>query len=159
LLPSEQRSLIEQLQVRVDIVDAEFRYREGTKCSAAQWHERTGVPVPADPTDSSWARIDELLRSRYRPHHFRSPLDLRAALTGMLHRLRTGILWRDLPERFGDPRKVRFRQRTWLADGVWAEIMELLGDGEDGTPALSHEGAPELSVRSGADVVNPVRIS
>ncbi|QUC56978.1 recombinase family protein [Streptomyces sp. A2-16] len=149
LLPSEQRSLIEQLQVRVDIVDAEFRYREGTKCSAAQWHGRTGVTVPADPTDSSWARIDELLRSRYRPHHFRSPLDLRAALTGMLHRLRTGILWRDLPERFGDPRKVRFRQRTWLADGVWAEIVELLGDGEDGTPVLSHGAAPELSVRSG----------
>jgi DNA invertase Pin-like site-specific DNA recombinase len=128
LLPSEQRSLIGQLQVRVDIVDAEFRYREGTKCSAAQWHERTGVPVPADPTDGSWARIAGLLRSRYRPHHFRSPLDLRAALTGMLHRLRTGILWRDLPERFGAAGKVRLRQRTWLADGVWAEIVEILSE-------------------------------
>jgi transposase len=149
LLPSEQRCLIEQLNVRVDIVDAEFRYREGTKCSAAQWHERTGVLVPADPTDSPWDRIDELLRSRYRPHHFRSPLDLRAALTGMLHRLRTGILWRDLPERFGDPGKVRLRQRTWLADGVWAEIVEILGEEGEGTPVLSHGTAPALCISSG----------
>lgn len=171
LLPSEQRCLIEQLKVRVDIVDAEFRYREGTKCLTIQWHERTGTPVPPDPTDSLWVRIDELLRTRYRPHHFRSPLDLRAALTGMLHRLRTGILWRDLPERFGDPGKVRLRQRTWLADGVWAEIVEILSEEGEGTPVQSHGTAPALSISSGcvaesqpgislgARVVNPVRIS
>ncbi|NEB02921.1 recombinase family protein [Streptomyces sp. SID13726] len=171
LPPSEQRRLIEQLNVRVDITDPEFRYREGTKCLTIQWHEHTGAPVPPEPTDRLWARIDELLRSRYRPHHFRSPLDLRAALTGMLHRLRTGILWRDLPERFGDFRKVRLRQRTWLADGVWEEIVEILGEEGEGTPVLSHGTAPELSIRSGpvtdaqpavsfgARVVNPVRIS
>ncbi|MDX3246158.1 transposase [Streptomyces sp. ME18-1-4] len=171
LPPSEQRRLIEQLKVRVDIKEREFRYREGTKCLTIQWHERNGAPVPPDPTDSLWARIDELLRSRYRPHHFRSPLDLRAAFTGMLHRLRTGILWRDLPERFGDFRKVRLRQRTWLADGVWEEIVEILGEGGEGTPVLSHGTAPELSIRSGpvtdaqpgipfgACAVNPVRIS
>ncbi|MFF0084252.1 transposase [Streptomyces canus] len=171
LLPSEQRCLIEQLKVRVDIVDAEFRYREGTKCLTIQWHERTGTPVPPDPTDSLWVRIDELLRTRYRPHHFRSPLDLRAALTGMLHRLRTGVLWRDLPERFGDPGKVRLRQRTWLADGVWAKIVEILGEEGESTPVLSHGTAPALSISSGpiaepqpsislgARVVNPVRIS
>ncbi|MFL5993401.1 MAG: recombinase family protein [Streptomyces sp.] len=171
LLPSEQRCLIEQLKVRVDIVDAGFRYREGTKCLTIQWHERTGTPVPPDPTDSLWVRIDELLRTRYRPHHFRSPLDLRAALTGMLHRLRTGILWRDLPERFGNPGKVRLRQRTWLADGVWAEIVEILSEEGEGTPVLSHGSAPALCISSGPvaepqpsmslspRVVNPVRIS
>ncbi|MFE3036680.1 recombinase family protein [Streptomyces canus] len=171
LSPSEQRHLIESLEVRVEIADPEFRYREGTKCLTMQWHERTGTPVPPDPTDIEWARIEELLRSRYRPHHFRSPLDLRAALTGMLHRLRTGILWRDLPERFGDPGKVRLRQRTWLADGVWAEIVEILSKEGEGTPALSYATAPALSISSGliaqpqsgislgASAVNPVRIS
>ncbi|MEU0028190.1 recombinase family protein [Streptomyces sp. NPDC006335] len=171
LLPSEQRRLIEQLKVRVDIADPAFRYREGTKCLTIQWHERTEAPVPPDPSDSLWARIDALLRSRYGPHHFRSPLDLRAALTGMLHRLRTGILWRDLPERFGDPAKVRWRQRTWLADGVWEEIVQILAEGGAGTPVLSHGTAPELSISLGlitdaqpsisigACVVNPVRIS
>ena len=134
LLPSEQRCLIESLDLRVDIADPEFRYREGTKCLTMQWHERTGTLVPPDPTDIVWARVEEFLRSRYRPHHFRSPLDLRAALTGMLHRLRTGLMWRDLPECFGDLRKVRLRQRTWLADGVWAEIVGILS--EEGEGAL-----------------------
>lgn len=89
----------------------------------------------------------------------------------MLHRLRTGVLWRDLPERFGDPRKVRFRQRTWLADGVWAEIVEVLSEEGESTPVLSHGTAPALSISSGAmaepqpsislgvRVVYPVRIS
>ncbi|KUM82749.1 hypothetical protein AQI94_38960 [Streptomyces pseudovenezuelae] len=159
LLPSEQRCLLESLKVRVDIADPEFRYREGTKCMTMQWHEGSGTPVPPDPTDSLWPRVEELLRSRYRPHHFRSPLDLRAALSGMLHRLRTGILWRDLPERFGDPGKVRFRQRTWLADGVWAEIVEILSEVGEGAPVLSHATAPPLSISSGPIAVRQPNVS
>ncbi|MEV7981681.1 recombinase family protein [Streptomyces sp. NPDC086519] len=151
LSSSEQRRLMESLKVRVDIADPEFRYRKGTRCLTMQWHERTGTPVPPDPTDSRWARIEELLRSKYGAHHFRSPLDLKAALTGMLHRLRTGILWRDLPERFGNREKVRWRQRTWLADGVWPDIVKLLDEEGKGTPVLGYEAAPALAIRTGLD--------
>lgn len=71
----------------------------------------------------------------------------------------------------GDPGKVRLRQRTWLADGVWAKIVEILGEEGGSTPVLSHGTAPALSISSGpvaepqpsislgARVVNPVRIS
>ncbi|MGW2424185.1 recombinase family protein [Streptomyces sp. NPDC001709] len=171
LSPSEQRRLIELVGVRVDIVDPEFRYREGTKCLTIRWHERTGTLVPPDPTDSQWSRIEDLLRSRYRAHHLRSPLDLRAAVTGMLHRLRTGILWRDLPDRFGAPEKVRCRQRAWMADGVWPEIVKLLDEEGVGTQVLGHAAGPELAIRTaldaeapqsaqdGPDVVNTVNIS
>ncbi|MFK0285299.1 transposase [Streptomyces sp. NPDC090499] len=107
-----------------------------------QWHERTRTPAPPDPTDSQRARVEALLRTEYGAHHFRSPLDLRAALTGMLYRLRTGILWRDLPAWFGDPRKVRWRQRTWLADGVWPEIVKLLDESGEGVPVVSHRSRP-----------------
>ncbi|MGW7527383.1 transposase [Streptomyces sp. NPDC054783] len=150
-------------------------------CNADAW--RTAVLEAAAPdirslSPSEQRRLIELvgvhvdlLRSRYRAHHFRSPLDLRAALTGMLHRLRTGILWRDLPDRFGAPEKVRWRQRTWLADGVWPEIVKLLDEEGVGTSVLSHAAAPELAIRTtldaeaaqsaqdGPDVVNPVNIS
>ncbi|WP_317445687.1 transposase [Streptomyces collinus] len=127
--------------------------------------------MPPDPTDSQWAQVERLLRSRYPAHHFRSPLDLRAALTGMLHRLRSGILWRDLPERFGDPKRVCSRQRTWLADGAWQEIVGLLNENGVGTPVLSHEAAPVLAIRTRLDpvprgtaqvdsrMVHPVKIS
>ncbi|WP_159024973.1 recombinase family protein [Streptomyces sp. CB01373] len=152
LSSSEQRRLFESVKVRVDIVDPTFRYREGTRCWTTRWHQRKGTSVPADPTDSQWSRIEELLRCRYPAHHFRSPLDLRAAFLGMLHRLRSGILWRDLPECFGDPEKVRCRQRTWLADGVWAEIVTLLNEEGEGTPVLSDEAGPALAISTGLDV-------
>ena len=152
LSSAERRCLIESLDVHVEIRDPDFRYREGTRCLTTQWHERTGALVPPDPTDSQWARVEALLRSKYGAHHFRSPLDLRAALKRMLHRLRTGILWRDLPERFGSPEKVRVRQRAWLTDGVWPDIVRLLGEEGKGTPpVVSYEAAPALVVRTGLD--------
>lgn len=42
LSSSEQRCLFEAVNVRVDIVNPDFRYREGTKCLTIQWHERMG---------------------------------------------------------------------------------------------------------------------
>jgi hypothetical protein len=76
---------------------------------------------------------------------------LRAACTGMLHRLRTGILSRDLPEQFGDSRKVRCRRRTWLADGVWADMVKLLGEEGESAPAVGYEAAPALIIRTDLD--------
>ncbi|MGY4979862.1 transposase [Streptomyces sp. 900105755] len=171
LSSSAQRRLTESIKMRVDIVDPAFRHREGRQCSTALWHLSSGTPVPVDPTDNQWARIESLLRSRYPAHHFRSPLDLRAARTGMLHRLRTGILWRDLPARFGDPETVRWRQRTWLTDGVRPEVVKLLLDDGEGTPVVSREAVPEVVVRTvlGAEgvlsargmrgLVHPVKMS
>ncbi|MEU5596011.1 transposase [Streptomyces sp. NPDC020298] len=124
LSSSERRCLIESVRVRVDIVDPVFRQWEGKNCLTIHWHERTSTLIPPDPTDSQWARIEGLLRSRYSAHHFRSPLDLRSALMGMLHRLRSGVCWSDLPERSGEPTKVKVRQRTWLVHGVWADIVK-----------------------------------
>lgn len=65
--------------------------------AAPDIHEHTGALVPPDPEDSQWARIEELLRSKY-------------------------------------------------------------GEGE-GTPVLSHETAPELSIQSDPGLINLVRIS
>nr|WSY57727.1 transposase [Streptomyces sp. NBC_00886] len=135
----------------MEIEDSTFRYREGTRCLAVAWHQHTGTPVPFDPTDSQWEQVEQLLRSRYPAHHFRSPLDLRAALAGMLHRLRTGIRWRDLPRAFGAFRKVRLRQRTWLADGAWADIVEMLNKDGKGTPVVGYDRAPALVIHTRLD--------
>ena len=149
----EQRRVAELVEVRVDIADTPSRYREGARCSATLWHERTGTPVPSAPTDRHWEQTEQLLRCRYPAHHFRSPLDLRAALEGMLHRLRTGIRWCDLPSKFGEPEKVRLRQRTWLADGVWADIVELLDKEGEGTPVVGYDVAPALVIRTNLDTL------
>ncbi|MGI5458408.1 recombinase family protein [Streptomyces sp. CA-249302] len=151
LLSCEQRRVAELVDVRVDIVDSRFRYREGTRCSTTLWHERTGTLIPPSPDDGQWEQIQQLLHCRYSAHHFRSPLDLRAALEGMLHRLRTGIRWRDLPARFGESERVRLRQSTWLADGVWADIVEFLGKAAEGTTVVGYRAAPALLIRTVLD--------
>lgn len=41
--------------------------------------------------------------------------DHRQVIDGILHRVRTGVQWRDLPERFGPWKTVYERHRLWSA--------------------------------------------
>ncbi|NIY69517.1 transposase [Streptomyces malaysiensis] len=43
---------------------------------------------------------------------------------GILHRVRTGVHWRDLPERFGPWKTVYERHRLWSADGTWERLLQ-----------------------------------
>jgi transposase len=40
-----------------------------------------------------------------------------------LFRARTGVPWRDLPERYGPWQTVYERHRRWSADGTWQKIL------------------------------------
>lgn len=42
----------------------------------------------------------------------------------ILHRLRTGVHWRDLPERFGPWETVYELHRLWSADGTWERLLQ-----------------------------------
>ncbi|MEU5136999.1 IS5 family transposase [Streptomyces californicus] len=44
-------------------------------------------------------------------------------INGILFRVRTGIPWRDLPERFGRWKTIYERHRRWSADGTWDRIL------------------------------------
>ncbi|MEV0533096.1 transposase [Kitasatospora sp. NPDC050463] len=58
-----------------------------------------------DLTDAEWARLEPLLPvsngrcGRWRDHQ--------QVINGVLHRVRTGVQWRDLPERFGAINKLK----------------------------------------------------
>lgn len=43
---------------------------------------------------------------------------------GILHRMRTGVQWRDLPERFGPWKTVYERHHLWSADGTWERLLQ-----------------------------------
>jgi transposase len=43
---------------------------------------------------------------------------------GILHRVRTGAQWRDLPERFGPWKTVYERHRLWSVDGTWKRLLQ-----------------------------------
>uniref|UniRef100_UPI0036DBDDA0 IS5 family transposase n=1 Tax=Priestia megaterium TaxID=1404 RepID=UPI0036DBDDA0 len=50
--------------------------------------------------------------------------DHRTVLNGILFRVRTGVPWRDLPERYGSWKIVYERHRRWSADGTWDRLLQ-----------------------------------
>ncbi len=50
--------------------------------------------------------------------------DHRQVIDGILHRVRTGVQWRDLPERFGPSKTVYEWHRLWSADGTWDRLLQ-----------------------------------
>lgn len=42
----------------------------------------------------------------------------------MLYRIRTGVQWRELPERYGPWKTVHERHRRWSADGTWELLLQ-----------------------------------
>ncbi|MBP2034645.1 transposase [Streptomyces avidinii] len=61
-------------------------------------------------------------------------------VNAVLYRTRTGIPWRDLPERHGSWQTVYERHRRWSADGTWSKILRALQAGADAT-ALDQDGS------------------
>jgi transposase len=45
-------------------------------------------------------------------------------INGVLHRVRTGVQWRDLPDRFGPWKTVHKRHLQWSADGTWERLLQ-----------------------------------
>ncbi|WP_443043875.1 IS5 family transposase [Streptomyces sp. NBC_00322] len=75
-----------------------------------------------DLTDGEWKRLEPLLPvSNRRCGRWR---DHRQVINGVLHRVRTGVQWRDLPERFGPWKTVHKRHLQWSADGTWERLLQ-----------------------------------
>ncbi|WP_374704553.1 IS5 family transposase [Streptomyces sp. NL15-2K] len=75
-----------------------------------------------DLTDDEWAVLEPLLPvsnnqcGRWRDH--------RQVINGIIHRLSTGVQWRELPERFGPWKTVHKRHLLWSADGTWEMLLQ-----------------------------------
>ncbi|GFE26498.1 IS5 family transposase [Streptomyces nigrescens] len=52
-------------------------------------------------------------------------------INGVLYRVRTGVQWRDLPERFGPWETVYKLHRRWSADGTWGRLLSSAQAAED----------------------------
>ncbi|MFI7394588.1 IS5 family transposase [Streptomyces tendae] len=75
-----------------------------------------------DLTDAEWERLRPFLPvSNRRCGRWR---DHRQVIDGILHRVRTGVQWRDLPERVGPWKTVYERHRLWSADGTWERLLQ-----------------------------------
>jgi transposase len=62
--------------------------------------------------------------------------DNRRFVDAVIHRYRTGIPWRDLPESFGDWNNTHRRWSRWAKSGVWVSILALLTTDADNEYAM-----------------------
>jgi transposase len=100
-------------------------------------------------SDDDWARVRSLLPTR-------GPAgDRRRFVDAVLYVARTGIPWRDLPERFGPWNSAWRRFDRWSRAGVWQRVFEALQDPDmewlilDSTVIRAHPSAAGASKKLG----------
>jgi transposase len=85
--------------------------------------------------DDQWDRIKDLLPGREETVGV-TATDNRLFVEAVLYRYRTGIPWRDLPERFGDWKNVHRRFSRWAQSGVWRRVFQRLAVDADNEYAM-----------------------
>ena len=74
-------------------------------------------------TDLQWERLQPLLPPQ-KPQTGRPNLDHQRIVNGLLWLLRTGVPWRELPERYGPWRTVASCFYRWRRAGLWQSLFE-----------------------------------
>ena len=85
--------------------------------------------------NDQWDRIKDLLPGRAGTVGVTAK-DNRLFVEAVLYRYRTGVPWRDLPERFGDFRVVHTRFSRWAKSGVWERVFKHLAMDADNEYAM-----------------------
>lgn len=78
-------------------------------------------------SDDNWLRIEHLLPGRPGGHGGVAK-DNRGFLNAVWYVAKTGIPWRDLPDRFGKWDTVFHRFNGWCKKGVWKRVFEAVRD-------------------------------
>jgi len=142
----EGREIFAAFDVVVHPSAMERTGKPGVKCPVTEWHWATGTFVPSDPSDAEWAAVVEVLRPFFTKRHFTSKYDIRQQFNGMLHRLRHGLSWCDMPLTWGPRNAIRERQLAWWQKGAWPKVMEVLNAELSGVPAHRRPNLPQLTV-------------
>ncbi len=98
-----------------------------------------------DMSELEWSFIQPILPNKVRGV---ARVDDRRVLNGIFFKLRTGVPWRDLPERCGSYTTVYNRFNRWTKAGVWDRLMDAVADAHnhdlvmiDGTSVRVHHSA------------------
>ena len=75
-----------------------------------------------DLDDDEWALLEPLMPQNRKG----ARADDRKIMNAIFYVLRTGMLWRDLPERYGPYTTVYNRFNRWSRRGIWKRIFEAL---------------------------------
>jgi transposase len=78
-------------------------------------------------SDDNWDRIKDLLPGRPGQTGWIAA-DNRLFIDAILWLSKTGVPWRDLPERFGKWNSIWKRFDRWSAKGTWRQVLDALAD-------------------------------
>jgi transposase len=81
-------------------------------------------------SDADWGRVKDLLPNRG------PKADDRLFVNAVLYVAKTGVPWRDLPDRFGRWNSVWRRFRRWAEAGVWGRVLAAVRDPDVSTLVL-----------------------
>ena len=93
-------------------------------------------------SEREWQAIEPLTGG-----HLSRGRDNRLFINAVLYRVRTGVAWRDLPERFGPWNTVARRFRRWALAGQWERIFQAVQEPDyawvlvDSTTVKAHKAA------------------
>ena len=113
-------------------------------------------------TDDQWKEIESLLSGRAGDPG-RTGDDNRLFVNAVLFVARTGIPWRDLPERFGKWNSIWRRFDRWCATGVWSRLSVVLGEPDlvelhlDSTTVKAQHAAAGSRLRPAEKKRRPIR--
>jgi len=87
------------------------------------------LPTIWEVSDELWKIIQSIIDELDPPAATGRPrTGQRAALNGIIYRLRSGVQWNHLPKKFGDDSSVHRTMQRWIAKGVferlWAVLIE-----------------------------------
>lgn len=97
-------------------------------------------------TDEQWARLEPLLPRR--PQGRKATRGDRLFVDAVVFRAKTGLPWRDLPERFGNWKSVYNRFANWAKKDVWSKVfyelrveVDEIASIVDGSTVRAHQDA------------------
>ena len=97
-------------------------------------------------SDEAWAAIEPHL-PRGLPGKPR--VDDRRVISGILHVLKTGCRWRDVPAAYGPPTTVYNRFTRWSSRGIWQRMFERMAAAGPVPEELSLDSTHVKAHRSG----------
>ena len=77
-----------------------------------------------DLSDEEWALLEPLMPKARKS----AREDDRRIMNGIFYVLRTGMPWRDLPERYGPYTTIYNRFNRWSGRGIWKKIFDALAE-------------------------------
>ena len=86
--------------------------------------------------DDQFDRIEKLLPGRPGSVGRSSQLGNRLFVEAIIWKFRTGVPWRDMPERFGAWKNIHTRLSRWAKKRVWQSLFKMLADDPDNEYAM-----------------------